>query len=148
MPVANIAEARDFMCGVIKTAWAASSAPAGWSGSWPPTILWPDVAGEPPKSGAYAEVEIQHQGGGNVAIGDSGNRRIRAKGVLTVCVFTDAGDGLTLSDYIANIVQRALEARQTPDKVQFRDVRVVDDGRVEKAYKVRVVSNIEYDRVN
>jgi hypothetical protein len=71
----------------------------------------------------------------------------RSWAVVTVELYTLPGDGLTISDYLANIVQDALEARQTPDKVYFRDVRVVDDGRDGGHQKVRVIANLDYDRV-
>jgi len=151
MPVANITEARDIVMGIINTAWAAAAEPAFWptpGQNWPPPILWPDdESDEPDGSKPWAKVELQHQRGGQSAIGDVGKRRFRAWAVVTVTIYTPNGDGLTTADYLATIVQDALEGRHTPDKVYFRDVRVVDDGTDGPSYKIRVLSNLDYDRV-
>jgi hypothetical protein len=147
MPVANVAEGRDFVMGIIKVAWDASIAPGGYTGTWPPSIFYQDVVGDPPEAAPYAHAFIQHRKGGQVAIGDAGLRRFRADGIVTVALYTPHGDGLTLADYLANIVQDALEAHHTPDKVYFRDVRVVDDGKDGTNSKVRVIADLDYDRV-
>lgn len=152
MPVLDVAEARDAIIGRINTAWAAMTEPSFWptpGTNWPPVLFFPDVSADRPASGTqpYGEIEIQHQRGAQVGIGDAGRRRFRSWAVVTVKVFTVEGDGLTTSDYIANIVKTALRARANPDKVYFRDVRIVDDGRDGGNYKVRVLSNLDYDEV-
>lgn len=152
MAVTGVSEARDLILGRISTAWAAMAEPSFWptpGQHWPPAIFWPDVADDVPEAGQqpYAEVEIQHQRGGQVAIGDVGLRRFRSWAVVTVKIVTPYGDGLTVSDYIVKIVKTALRARATPDKVYFRDVRNVDDGRDGGNYKVRVLANVDYDEI-
>jgi hypothetical protein len=150
MPVDNVAEARDFVMEIVNTAWAASAEPAGYPaayGAWPPPLFFQDVPDDVPNGTPYALASIQHRGGGPVAIGDAGLRRFRAEGTITVTVWAPHGDGLTTSDHLVTIAQDALEARHTPDKVYFRHVRVVDDGRDGANSKVRVVADIDYDRV-
>lgn len=151
MTVANIAEARDKINLVVNTAWQSMVEPDDWPTpglNWPPALFFADVKGDRPEAESYGDIYVQHQAGGQVAIGDVGTRRFRNKGVVTVEIRCIPGDGLTIADHISNIVQTALEARQAPDKVYFRDVRVVDDGEKQGTSQTRVIANFDYDRVH
>jgi hypothetical protein len=143
MPVADIAEGRDLIYGVLKTAWAAQMSP--------PPLIYQDQNAEKPLAGApYAEAEIQHQDGFNAAIGDSGKKRVRSVARLTVSIYTVPGDGLTVQDALVKIVQNAFESKRNvggPEKIIIRKVRVVEDGNTGNAFRVRVIVDYEYDRI-
>lgn len=151
MTVANIAAARDKINLAINTAWQSMAEPSGWPTpgvDWPPILFFQDMKNDRPEAQPFGEIDVQHQSGGAVAIGDVGTRRFRNKGVVTVTVHAIPGDGLTMQDHISNIIQAALEARQAPDTVYFRDVRVVDDGEKQGTSQVRIIANFDYDRVH
>lgn len=142
MPVADAAEARDLVMTVLSTAWAAAP------GS--PPMVYQDQRMEKPNAAPYAEAEIQHMDGFNAAIGDSGRKRVRSKARLVVAIYTKPGDGLTVSDTLAKIVQNAFESKRNtgPDTVTFRRVRgPFEDGLTGNGYKVRVIVDFEYDRI-
>lgn len=141
MPVADHAEARDLVCAVLNTAWAAQTSP--------PPLIFEDGRTTKPDHAPYAEAEIDYGDQRGVAIGDSGRKRLRTEARLIVAIHTVPGDGLTMSDALVIIVQDAFEkVRDTaPDKVTFRRVAVVKDGLTGDSFKVRVIVYFDYDRV-
>lgn len=140
MPVNDIGNARDLVFDMLKTAWAGQDEA--------PVLLYQDNAADPPERASYAEAEIQHQRGTQATIGEAGKRRFRAWARLTVTIRTPYGDGLTSSDAMTKIVQDAYEGKSTAHgEVQFRDVRVVEDGKDGAFYKVRVIVDFDYDRL-
>jgi len=148
MTVADQGEARDAVFTLVQDALDDSTEPGGYVGDWPPPIIYADNPDEAPATGPYIEVALQHQRGGQVAIGSSGTTRFRAWARLTVTLYTPLGDGLTLSDYLANILVVALENGSTPDRVYFRSVRSVEDGLEGTRQKARVIAEVDYDRIH
>jgi len=144
MTVANITQARDEMCAVIQTAWDATDAvTAGLP------MLYPDKAQKTPSNGAYGRVTILHGGGGQATLsGETGARRFRHTGIVTVQVFTPIGDGLVLSDQIVQIVHDALAGTTTsPGRVHLRNVRVNEVGETGAWHQTNVLADFEYDEV-
>jgi hypothetical protein len=141
MPVADRGAAKDAIFKVLSDAWTAASQTA--------PILYQDQDREKPATGPYLEAKILHTDSKQVAIGDSGRKRICAYGKLTVAVYTPPGDGLSSSDLLSKIVQDAYEKKRntSPDGVLFRKTSIVEDGIVGGYEKVRVITYFEYDRI-
>jgi hypothetical protein len=140
MPVvADIGSARDIVMNRLKTAWAAQTTP-------PPMFYQDEEQDAPGDSTTYGEAGIEHRKGQQATIGGRGMKRFRAWAILTVTIRTPYGDRLTSSDAFVKIVQDTFEGK-SQGGVDFRDVRVVEDGKDGAYNKVRVLVNFEYDRV-
>lgn len=140
---ATLTQARDEMLAVFRTAWLADSV----SSSLP--VLYPDTADDLPDSGAWARVTVTHGTGGQVTLaGDSGQRRYRHTGFITVELYTPRGDGLVLNDQLATIVKHAFEGVTTsPGHVTFYRVRVREVGSDGQWFHTNVLADFEYDEV-
>lgn len=140
---ATLTQARDEMLAAFRTAWLANSA----SDQLP--VLYPDTADDPPDSGAWARVTVTHGAGGQATLaGDSGQRRYRHTGFVTVELYTPRGDGLVLSDQLVTITKQAFEGVTTsPGHVTFYRVRVREVGPDGQWFHQNVLADFEYDEV-
>lgn len=139
--------------------WTAN-APAV-NGGEVPLVVWENAqeGEEPPKHRPWARVTVQHAGGGQHSLGETGARRFERTGIASVQVFTPLGKGVTLGHRLTKIALDAFEGKSTPGGVWFRDCRVREVGRTElldghKALKVldpwdqtNVVCPFTYDEV-
>lgn len=142
MTVANVTEARDEILTVFRTAWMAGSP----SNTIP--VLYPDVDKPAPSEGHYARVSVQHTNGFKATLSNRiGERRFRKVGFVTVQIFTVRGNGLVLSDQLAQIGKDAFEGARTPGGVIFRDVQTPEIGPDGIWFHRQVVANFEYDEV-
>jgi hypothetical protein len=140
---ATIDQARDEILGTFRTAWLADSV----SQSVP--VLYSDVSQEPPDTGAWARVTINHTTSRQATLSnETGARRFRRVGFVTVQIFTPTGGGLTLSDGLTTIAVRAFEGvTTTPGRVLFRNVRPIEVGQDGNWFNMNVVADFEYDEV-
>lgn len=140
---ATLGQARDEICAVFRTAWI-----AGPPSSTLP-VLYPDVSQEIPASSAWARVTVAHNVGGQATLAnESGQRRFRHVGIVTVQIFTPTGDGQVLSDQLITIVKDAFEGvTTTPGRVIFRRTRVNEVGQEGQWFQVNVLADFEYDEV-
>lgn len=91
-------------------------------------VAWPDMArapGFPPASGNWARVVISDTGEESppTLVSSPGNRRTKTIGLLTVQLFTLAGDGQRTARTIAETVLAAFRGQSTPGGVTFREER-------------------------
>lgn len=140
---ATVTQARDEMLTTFRTAWT-----AGPPSSTLP-VLYPDVSQEVPSSGAWARVTVKHSYGEQATLsGETGQRRFRHTGIVTVQIFTPTGDGQVLSDQLVAIAKGAFEGVTTsPGRVMFRNVRVNEVGQQGQWFQVNVLADFEYDEV-
>lgn len=92
-------------------------------------VAWPDMArapGFPPAAGNWARVVISDTGEESppTLVSSPGNRRTKTIGLLTVQLFTLAGDGQREARTIAETVLAAFRGQSTPGGVVFRNERV------------------------
>ena len=142
MPVTNITEARDAIYGALKAVLDAS-AYAGVPVFYPDVIKakYPD---DEPHIRAFADHTMERQ----VTLGGVGQRRYRVYGLVTVQIFTPAGQGQNTGDLISGVVKGAFRGVNTgADAIEFRNVRVVDVGTVEAFCQTNVQAEFEYDEI-
>ncbi|MCP4897717.1 MAG: hypothetical protein GY906_12155 [bacterium] len=141
---ADITQARDEILAVFKTAWDAGAESAGL------TVLYWDLAQDPPPTGAWARVTVRHSDGNQATLSNSvGQRRFRHEGTVFVQIFTPLDEGLTLADALTSIVKYAFEGEVTsPGRVIFRRVRVNEVGRDGQWFQVNVLADFEYDDIH
>lgn len=139
----TLSQARDDMLSTLRTAWQADVS----SKDLP--VDWPDVPFTPPESGAWARVALRYTGGGQATLANhEGVRRYENLGTVIVQVFTPAGEGQVLSDYLANVIKDAYRGVRTTNGVVFRNVRgPFEVGTEGSWYQVNVMADFEYDEV-
>lgn len=132
----TITEARDEILTLFQTAWDANS-------NGTPVYYW-DVPHEPPKSGDWARVSVQHQTGGDAAIG---GRFFDRAGIITVQLFTIYGRGLSNADSLSKVCLDAFEGKSTSGGVWFRNARINEIGLDGKWFNTNVIVEFEYTEV-
>lgn len=143
MTVSTIAQARNEMLAVLKTAWE-----AGTESAELPMLYW-DRAQDPPTEGSWARATVQHSTGRQATLsGATGERRFRSTGIITVQLFTVSDDGLVLSDALVQIVKNAFAGVTTsPGGVHLRNVRPREIGHDGIWFNTNVLADFEYDEV-
>lgn len=143
----SIATARDDMIGMVNTAWTAVGAPTENV-----TLLFGDVSGDEPNSGSTYEIQpfgratVQHFGGGQTSLSnDTGSKTFTRTGLITVQIFTPAGDGYDLADAFAKVVLDAFEGKQSTNGVWFRNARLTEVGRSGAWTQTNVLVDFTYD---
>lgn len=137
---ATMSQARDEVYAKFAAAWAATELP----------ILYPDTKAEPiPATGAWCRITVSHNTSRHATLGgETGNRRFRRFGIVTVQIFTEYGDGQVTADRLATIARDAFEGEVTsPGRVIFRNVRVVDVGQDGPWTQTNVLAEFEYDEI-
>ena len=143
MPIATIEEARDEILSHFTTAWAGTGV----------LLLYDDRQTDLPTDAAWARITVQHLVfgqrtlGGKVALGGGGSRFGRG-GLVTVQIFTPAGDGLTSADPLVDLALDAFEGESTgSDRIEFRSARANEVGLNGAWHQTNVIAEFEYDRV-
>jgi len=141
MSCSNLAQARDEMLAKFLEAWLANEVSAALP------VIYGDVVGDIPNSGAWARISVRHNIGGAATLGgEVGNRRFRHEGLVMVQVFTEHGKGQVDSDTLAEIAKDAFEGEVTsPGRVIFRNVRINEVGLDGQWFQVNVFAEFEYD---
>jgi hypothetical protein len=140
MSTLTVAEARDEILTLFKTAWGTNA----------PTVpvFYDDLDETPPESGAWVKVYVNLITARQASLAGSGGvRRWERFGQLYVQIFTESGLGLSLSDQLVTIVLNALEGATTPGGVWFRNVRPNEIGRDGKWWQVNVTADFVYDQI-
>ena len=140
---ATIDQARDEILGTFRAAWLASST----SDEYP--IRYWNVAYDEDPTTPWARVAVRHQDGAQVTLSnESGARRFRRFGVVTVQVFTIYGRNSGLHDDLVTIANNAFEGVTTsPGRVIFRNVRINEVGQDGQWFQTNVLADFEYDEV-
>jgi hypothetical protein len=109
-------------------------------------IQWTDVASDPLTADQWLRVTIQHTDGGQTTLrGDTGQRKFRSEGVITVQVFTRQGTGLSNAYDLATTVKHALEDLHGSTRLQR--VRLQEAVPRNGFSQINVLSDFEYDDV-
>lgn len=144
MPFSYPSDARDAIASHFTDAWNAQAAPV-------PELRYQDkyYTGLPAGTATWARLTIIHNLGQQVTLGAVGNRRFRRFGIVTVQIFTPAGDGLTRADAMVKIAMDALEGATTDggDTVDFRRARFNEVGEDGPWHQTNVTAEFEYDAV-
>lgn len=142
MPIASKAAGRDAIQTLFKTAWDAQTPPV-------PVVLYEDVVVDiPPATDPWVRVTVRHGPSTQVTLGETGGRRFRRLGVVTVQVFTPVGDGMTLNDTLSDVAVNAFEGKSTGgDEVEFRNVTASEVGVDSDWFQTNVTADFEYDAV-
>ena len=144
MPISTFSEARDAILTQFKTVWDTQTPPIA-------KLLWQDVDDEVPSgTESWARVTVVHNQGRQATVGgETGNRRFRRFGVVTVQVFTPIDDGLTKNDELAKLANDAFEGQTAGggDRVEFRNVRSNEIGPDGAWFQTNVIAEFEYDEV-
>ena len=142
MPIADIGTARDEILSHFTTVWNAQTPPV-------PDLHYDDKTLDLPTASPYARITIKHTPLSLRTVGgETGNRRFRRFGVVTVQVFTLFGDGLQEADRIATIAANAFEGQKTgEDRVTFRETRIEEVGEAGLWFQTNVVVDFDWDTV-
>ncbi len=143
MPLASLTAARDAILTLFKVAWDAQTPPV-------PKLLNDDVKDDlPAGTFPWARIIVRHNTGFQATLaGETGNRRFRRLGLVTVQIFTPYGDGLDLNDALAKVAVDAFEGKSTAaDEVLFRNVRSNEVGQDGNWFQTNVFAEFEYDEV-
>ena len=137
-------QAKNEMYAIFTTAWEADETSATVPVQYP-DVAWPG----PPKEGAWARIAIAHEAGFPATLGgETGNRRFRKLGTVTVQIFTEFGKGEQEADELAIIAEKAFEGEVTsPGRVIFRNARTIEIGRDGQWFQTNVLVDFEYDEV-
>ena len=116
MPITTIREAREEILDHFIAAWEAQVSP--------PDLLFDDKERDVPDNDDFARITVQHNIRDRQTLGDeTGNRRFRSFGIITVQIFTVSGDGLLTQDGYVDLAVKAFEGQKTgEDRVTFRNV--------------------------
>lgn len=141
MTIANIAQARDEISAMVRTALKA--APLSFTDN---QLQWDDL-GPPPTFQNWVRVTIKHAEGEKVSLTNplTTKSRYNATGTVFVQVFTVPGDGLAKSDQITKVLQDCFEGKYSPGGIWFRRVRVNEIGNNGGLYQVNVLADFSYD---
>ena len=147
MPVSSFTDARDTILSTFTTAWNAITPTV-------PPLLYEDSKQEVPDTQvSWARIQVRHNVftqetiGGRLSTG-GGGRRFRRFGLVTVQIFTKAGDGLRTSDSLAKVALDAFEGVDAgADTIEFRNVRLNEIGRDGEWFQVNVLAEFEYDEI-
>lgn len=136
-------QAKDEILGAFRTAWLADALSLDY-----PIRYW-DVAYQADPLTPWARATVVHQDGEQVTLSnESGARRFRRFGVVTVQVFTEWGKNTTLGPGLAKITSEAFEGVTTsPGRVIFRNVRVNEVGQDGQWFQTNVLADFEYDEI-
>jgi hypothetical protein len=142
MPITSITDARDEILDHFTTAWNAQTPPV-------PLLLYGDKHTDLPDDAPFARITVVHGPSEQVSVGgETGNRRFRRFGVITVQIFALAGDGLSSADSFAKIALDAFEGDKTGlDRVTFRNVRINEVGEDGPWMQVNVLADFDWDTV-
>jgi hypothetical protein len=133
-------EARDEILAIFKAVWA----PTGYH------TVWDDTPGEPPEVDAnstWARVTVQHIDAQQSSLGDAtSKKRFSNKGIVTVQIFTPAGDGHA-AGYVLG--QQVLNAYRDPSNgsVWYRNQTLRELPRSGAFSQINVSANFIYDDV-
>lgn len=154
MAVEDFEQARDAICGQLRTAWLAGTpALMGHYGNEAPKVAWPNVPREdgatPLQEGnkPWARFTVRHTDAGRQTLGaiGEGRRLFGRKGLLSLQVFVPtAKRGLVDADRLAKVAVDAFEGKSA-EGVLFTNVAYREVGSDDAWYQVNVTANFSWD---
>lgn len=141
MPVTDIAEARDTIYGFVYDAWTAGAGGA--------ELHYANVKSDLPGGDeSWGKVSVAHADDFQATLSnETGNRRYRAVGVVTVEVRTPWGDGDAASDALVKLLLNTFRDGGAAGGIEFRNARPNEIGQDGDWYQVNVIADFEYDVV-
>lgn len=135
----TLTQARDEIMAVFKTAWDTT----GYQ------VFYTDQGGPGPSNrDPWARALVQHNTGFEATLrGAEQTRRYRRLGLITVQLFTPAGDSLSSADTLGKLILDAFEGKATPGGVWFRNARYNEVGPDGDFYQCNVLVEFEYDEI-
>jgi hypothetical protein len=141
MPISTFTEARDLVMLHFTTAWDAQTPPV-------PLLLYDDRHRDLPDNAPYARITMRHNVSDQRTLGNTGNRRFRRFGVITVQIFALSNQGLATADTFAKVALDAFEGNNTaPTEVHFRNVRMNEVGEDGPWFQTNVIADFDYDEI-
>lgn len=152
---ATIEQARDQICDLVKQALLADTDGALIVNATPTQLLWWNRPGDPPADpdtvgnpAPWIKVEVRHVLGGQSTLsGPTGGNRTTRRGIATVKFYEGFGSGLTQTDKLARVIERAFLGKSTTNGVWFRRVRTMEFGKDGSWFRTDVLAEFEYDDV-
>ena len=146
----TLTAARDEILSLINTAWTTNVVPLGYE-----ALIFQDNTQPRPEdvdgSGNvknWGRAAIQHIDGFQpTLVSDTGSRRFRRLGVVTVEIYSRQGLGFSTSDLATQAILDSMEGVTTAGGVIFTQVRPLELGATGPWVKVNVLAAIEYDEV-
>lgn len=110
-------------------------------------VLWQDDDGQdPPSDEGFARASIRHDSRQQGALGAGSTKRYTNTGLVTIQIFTLAGNGRVLSDQLADTAVSAFEGQTAGDgTIWFRNTVASEVGISGQYLQVNVTSEFEYD---
>jgi hypothetical protein len=141
MPVATLVAARNLVMSHFKTLWDAQTPPV-------PLLIYDDRHQDLPANAPFARIAMRHGPMDQRTFGNTGNRRFRRFGIITVQIFALANQGLATADLYAKVALDAFEGQNTaPDEIHFRNTRVNEIGQDGPWFQINVISEFDYDEL-
>jgi hypothetical protein len=132
----TLAEARDAVLGVVRTAWIAAAPTA-------PLIYDNLDTSAPVVPTTFARATIRWVGSSRAALGPSGTWR--REGLVFVQIFVPHGSGVSALDPLAEALTNALESPGAIGNVWFRDAGPTDIGSDGVYHQMNVVAQFQFD---
>lgn len=147
---ATITEAVDDMLGLLNTAWTASVVPLGFEAlvfddNPEARPLVEDISDNVPN---WGRALVRHFTGFQPTLtSDTGTRRFRRLGAMTITVYARQDTGRRLLDPAVQAVMNALQGKCTTNGVIFRQVGLAEIGQDGVWFAANIVANFEYDQI-
>lgn len=136
-------DARDEILALLETAWQADADSTNL-----PLLYENTTASRPADGSAYAVALIRKVDNIQATLAnETGQRRFRTFGIVTVQIRTPQGDGYTLSDKLSRVARDAFRGRRTSNGVVFTRARVKEAGADGTYALVNVIADFEYDEI-
>ena len=95
----------------------------------------------------WARITVRHVGGAQTSLSDvSGQKRYTKTGLLTIQLFTPAGDGSTAADPLCDQFEAAFRDKSTPGGVWFRNPRSVEIGNDGPWWQTNILGDFQYEQ--
>lgn len=135
----TLTQARDEMMAVFHAAWDTTGH----------DVFYTDQGGPGPSDrDPWARVLVQHNIGFEASLrGAEQTRKYRREGLITVQLFTPAGDSLSSADTLGKLILDAFEGKKTPGGAWFRNARYNEVGPDGDFYQCNVLVDFEYDEI-
>ena len=136
-------QARDVIAKAVNDAWTASPVTSAIALHWDNVVA--DVVDVDTDGRAlpWARVTVRHQTSTQETIGGPSCRKSLVEGLLTLQIFTPAGDGHVLADQIADTMVAALRAANASD-LWFFQVRVNEIGQDGPWFNSNLLADFRY----
>ena len=146
---ATITEAVDDMLGLLNTAWTTTVVPLGFVAlvfdDNPEARPLVESGGDVPN---WGKALVRHFDGFQPTLtSDTGKRRFRRTGAMTISIYARQDTGRRLLDPAAQAVINALQGKCTTNGVLFREVRLAEVGQDGVWFAANIIANFEYDQI-